>query len=65
MTIQQWEKHTEHLKEHIAWPATKEQILEACKGEDVEPEVLKDIEENLPAGSYENESAVKELLVKE
>lgn len=65
MNMQQWDKHTEHLNDHITWPADKKQILETCKGEDVEPEVLKDIEENLPEGMYESAEDVKKVLVKE
>lgn len=65
MTQQQWDKHAEHLRDHITWPASKQQILEACNGEDVEKEVLEDVETNLPDGTYENEAEVKGILVKQ
>ncbi len=64
MTQQQWDKHAGHMNEHITWPANKQQILEACNGEDVDKEVLEDVEMNLPDGTYENEEEVKGILVK-
>lgn len=64
MTQQQWDSHAGHMNEHVTWPATRKQILEACNGEDVEKEVLLDVAINLPDGTYENEAAVKEILVK-
>lgn len=36
MTMQQWMDHKDHMDMHIAWPATRGQIVEACKGEDVD-----------------------------
>ena len=64
MTQAQWDKHTEHLNSHITWPATKEQIVAACNGEDVEPEVLEDVKANLADGTYESAEDVKKILVK-
>ena len=64
MTQQQWDKHTDHMNDHISWPASKKQILEACNGEDVEKEVILDIAINLPEGTYQNLDEVKKILVK-
>jgi len=65
MTKAQWDKHTDHLNNHITWPATKEQVVAACNGEDVEPAVLEDVKQNLPDGTYENAEEVMKVLVKE
>lgn len=64
MTQQQWDKHADHMSEHITWPASRKQILEACGAEDVEKDVLLDIAINLPDGTYENLEEVKKILVK-
>jgi len=63
MSLQQWNDHSGHLKGHIMWPASKKDIIEACKGEDVEPEVLNDLRKNLPEGKYDSPEEVKKILV--
>ena len=50
MNIAQWDKHQQHIDEHITWPATKQEIVDACQGMDVEPEVLASIKSTLPDG---------------
>jgi hypothetical protein len=50
MTQTQWDKHQEHLDSHISWPATKEEIVAACGGQDVDAEVLEDIKMEMPDG---------------
>ncbi len=64
ITLKQWNDHQEHMDEHIAWPATKEQILEACAGTDVDKKVLADIRQTLPDGdkTYSKEE-FKQMLV--
>lgn len=64
MTQQQWDAHASHMKEHVAWPATKTQIVAACNGEDVEPAVLEDVKTNLPEGTYSTMEEVHNILVK-
>lgn len=64
MTQQQWDKHAAHFNEHITWPATKQQIIEACQGQDVDEEVMNELK-NLPEKEYENEAELKDLLIKE
>jgi len=64
MTQVQWDKHMTHYKDHIKWPASKEDIVKACSGEDVEPEVLQDIKNNLPEGKiFQNPDEVKNFVV--
>lgn len=62
MTQQQWGKHIGHFKEHITWPANKQQVIEACAGEDVEKGVMDELQ-NLPDKTYENETELKSLLI--
>lgn len=50
MTQQQWDAHRGHMDDHITWPATKQEIVDACKGEDVEPEVLNELKSAIPDG---------------
>lgn len=50
MNMQQWDKHQQHVDEHITWPATKQEIVDACQGSDVEAEVLAEIKTKLPEG---------------
>lgn len=50
MNMQQWNKHQKHMDEHIKWPATKKEILDACQGMDVEPEILEEMKMKLPDG---------------
>ena len=64
MTQQQWDKHADHMSDHVSWPANKKQILEACNGEDVEKEVILDIAINLPEGTYQKLDEIKKILVK-
>lgn len=64
MTMKQWNDHKTHLDEHITWPATKQEIVEACQGSDVEPEVMEDLKTKLSDGDkkYTQEEA-KRMLV--
>jgi len=64
MTQQQWNAHIDHMRGHITWPASKQQIVGACKGEDVEANVLIDLKANLPNGTYKNVTEVMKILVK-
>lgn len=64
MTLQQWKDHQDHMDKHIMWPATKQQIYEACKGEDVEPSVLQEIKAKLADGEKKySEEEAKKILV--
>lgn len=64
MTIQQWDEHKQHMDEHIAWPATKQEILDACQGMDVKPEVLEEVKMKLTnSGKKYTEEEVKKILV--
>lgn len=64
MSIQQWDQHAGHFDQHVGWPATKQQIYEACKGEDVEKSVLDEIQAKLSDGGKKyTEKEVKDLLV--
>ena len=51
------------MANHITWPATKAQIVEACNGEDVEPEILAEVK-SLPDRTYKSAEEVKKILVK-
>jgi hypothetical protein len=62
MTTQQWQDHEDHMMEHISWPASKKQIVDACKGEDVEPDVLKEIKA-IPDREYESAADLKGILI--
>lgn len=64
MSLQQWDKHADHMMDHIKWPATKKEIIAACQGEDVEDDVMEDLKMNLAEGSYNNSEEVKRILVK-
>ncbi|KKT58399.1 MAG: hypothetical protein UX91_C0003G0057 [Candidatus Amesbacteria bacterium GW2011_GWB1_47_19] len=50
MTQKQWDTHRQHVDDHITWPATKQEIVDACQGMDVEPAVLKDLKTMIPDG---------------
>lgn len=64
MNMQQWNMHETHMKEHIKWPATKEEIIAACKGEDVEADVLNELRTKLTdSGKKYTESELKKLIV--
>jgi len=63
MTMEQWEAHTGHMANDITWPATKEQVVAACGGSDVDPAVLEDLKNNLPDGTYNSADDVKTILV--
>jgi hypothetical protein len=64
MTTQQWEAHRKHMDEHIKWPATKQEIVEACQGSDVEPSVLDEIKTKLKDdGKQYTQQEVKSMLV--
>jgi hypothetical protein len=64
MTQAQWDQHMEHFDEHITWPATKQEILEACAGTDVEPQVLSEIKSKLMDGDRRyTEAEFQNLLV--
>lgn len=66
MTQQQWDKHQEHLDNHIVWPATKEEIVAACAGEDVDAEVLDEIKTEMPGGDRKySKEEFRELMVAE
>ena len=66
MTQQQWDKHQEHLDSHIMWPATKEEIVAACSGEDVDEDVMEEMKMKLPDGNRKySEKEMHEMLVEE
>ncbi len=62
MTQQQWDKHIDHLRGHVDWPANKEEIVAACNGEDVEASVMTELK-NMPNKTYQNEGEIKKTLV--
>jgi hypothetical protein len=64
MNIKQWQKHEEHMNDHISWPAGKQQVIDACNGEDVEPEVMAEIKA-IPDREYESPEDLKSILLKE
>lgn len=52
-----------HLKEHQTYPASKDQLVEACNNlEDVSLDEKKYFEENLPEGSYGSAEDVMKAL---
>lgn len=52
-----------HFDEHITYPATKQDIIDACnKMADVEAEDKKWVEDNLPDKTYMSADEVKEAL---
>ncbi len=51
MTLVQWNAHQQHMDEHITWPATKDSILKACAGSDVDRSVLEEIKTKLMDGN--------------
>ena len=62
--MQQWTKHEGHMNDHITWPATKQEIIDACQGSDVDPEVLAEVKSTLPDGDKKyTKEEVKSLLV--
>lgn len=64
MNMQMWDKHQGHMDEHIKWPATKQEILEACAGSDVEPSVLKELKAKLMDGGKKySEQELKNIMV--
>lgn len=64
MTTQQWDEHKKHIDEHIMWPATKEEIMAACEGLDVEKDILDEIETKLTDGDKKySKEEVKSMLV--
>lgn len=64
MTMQQWDKHQQHMDEHITWPATKQEILEACQGTDVEAGILDEVRAKLSdSGKKYTEAEAKNILV--
>ncbi len=64
MTTQQWDKHQQHVDDHIKWSASKQEIIDACQGMDVEPEVLEELKTKLSDGGkrYTKEE-LKSILV--
>ncbi len=66
MTTQQWEDNQEHLDDHIMWPATKEEILAACNGKDMDESLLEEMKEKLPDGNKKlTKEEVQAVLVEE
>lgn len=66
MTTQQWNEHRQHIDEHISWPANKKEILDACEGMDVKPEVLDELKMKLTnSGKKYTKAELKKLLVME
>ncbi|KKS95868.1 MAG: hypothetical protein UV73_C0013G0013 [Candidatus Gottesmanbacteria bacterium GW2011_GWA2_43_14] len=64
MTVQQWNDHKQHMDEHITWPANKEEIVAACKGMDVEKEVLEEVKTKLSDGNRKyTKEEIKSMLV--
>lgn len=64
MTQQSWDNHKQHLDDHITWPATKTEIMAACNGTDVEPEVLEEIKTTLPDDDTKyTQQEFKQMLV--
>ena len=64
MTIQQWDEHKKHIDEHITWPASKQEIVEACQGMDAEKEVLDELKTKLTdSGKKYSKEELKDLLV--
>lgn len=52
-----------HLKEHIKYPATKQQLVEACnKMSDFSDDDKKWFEEHLPEGTYKSAEDVMSAL---
>jgi hypothetical protein len=64
ITMKQWGEHDDHMINHISWPASKKDIVEACNGEDVEPDVMKEIKA-IPDREYESPEDLKSVLVEE
>ncbi len=53
----------EHIKEHIKYPATKKQMIEACNMMYDVPKADKEwFEKNLPEGTYKNADEVLKAL---
>lgn len=64
MTQMQWDKHQEHLDQHIKWPATKKEIVAACDGAHLDEDVLDEIQTTLPDDdTVYTEQQLKEMLV--
>ncbi|MBI4089575.1 MAG: DUF2795 domain-containing protein [Candidatus Levybacteria bacterium] len=63
MTQKQWDQHVDHLRSHIIWPASKAEIVAACNGEDVSPEVLNELK-RMPDQTFQSESELNKMLVK-
>ena len=65
MTNEQLEEIAEHMRENITWPATKQQIVDACKGHShTSEEVQADIRDNLAERTYNTAEGVRMALVK-
>lgn len=64
MNLQKWQAHKEHMNNHISWPASKKQIIDACSGDDVEPEVLGELK-TIPDREYTSPEDLKSILLKE
>lgn len=64
ITMKQWEDHEKHMMDHVKWPATKKEIVDACSGEDVEPDVLDEVKA-IPDREYESAEDLKSVLVEE
>ncbi len=48
-----------HIKEHLEYPATKEQLIQACNNMGEVPKSDKEwFETNLPEGTYQNADEV-------
>lgn len=63
MTQQQWDEHKEHMEEHIAWPAKKEDILAACAGGGhVTDEVMSEIKSKLSEGKDYTMMEFKQMM---
>ena len=53
----------DHLKNHVTYPATKDDLVKACNNMSDVPEKDKIwFMENLPEGTYENAATVKTAL---
>lgn len=63
MDTQKWNKY-KHFEEHITWPATKQEIINACEGEHYDKDTLKEIKMALPDGDkkYTKEEFKKMMM---
>ncbi len=52
-----------HLREHIKWPATKQELADACnKMSDIAEEDRETFRKNLPDGTYKDADEVAKAL---